>query len=253
MRRKIALVILLAMLISAVLAFFSYAEESDFLYDGANIMSDADKARIEEELRSFNEDFYSELHVVTYSGGTSRAAVDRYLNMRGYHYDPDIVIFVVELYPYDGIYYYELFTLGNTYNHYSNKEVNLILDNEDVYNATKSGRFSDAVGALTPLVMRAGEGKLRRDGWVWRTALVSLIIATVISGGATGIIIYKYKKKLKSPIYPLERYARLELNTVASTDIFLGKTVTSVRIRSSSGSSRSGGGGGFSGGSRGRR
>jgi uncharacterized membrane protein len=104
-----------------------------------------------------------------------------------------------------------------------------------------------------PLISRAGQGELRRDGWVGRTICVSLILAALISGGITGIIIYNYKKKLKSPIYPLSRYARLELNSGASLDVFLGKTVTSVRIRSSSGGSRGGGGGGFSGGSRGRR
>jgi hypothetical protein len=47
---------------------------------------------IAERLESFNRDFDYELHFVTYSGGTSRAAVNEYLDLRGYSHDPDIVI-----------------------------------------------------------------------------------------------------------------------------------------------------------------
>ena len=67
-------------------------------------------------------------------------------------------------------------------------------------------------------------------------------------GTAFGIVLYKYKKKLKSPIYPLNRYANLQLDY--ATDHFLGSSVTRTRVSSSRGG-RSGGSRG--GGSIGRR
>lgn len=63
--------------------------------------------------------------------------------------------------------------------------------------------------------------------------------ASLFLGGAFGlftgliptlIITGKYKKGLQSPIYPLDRFARLELT--GSSDRFLNRTVTKVRINS---------------------
>lgn len=57
------------------------------------------------------------------------------------------------------------------------------------------------------------------------------IIATVITAIVVTTIIRRYKTKLKSPIYPIDRYARLDLN--AWRDDFIGSTVTRVRVSSS--------------------
>ena len=63
------------------------------------------------------------------------------------------------------------------------------------------------------------------------TGLLIGMIAGVVVGGITiGIIIYKYKKKVKSPIYPLDKYTTLDLNHFASSDIYLRSTVTKVRV-----------------------
>ena len=68
------------------------------------------------------------------------------------------------------------------------------------------------------------------------TAIILIAVAAgiLVAAFVCGIIIYKYKKKLKSPIYPLDRYANLNLNTFASSDIFIGKSVTRVRVNNSS-------------------
>ena len=60
--------------------------------------------------------------------------------------------------------------------------------------------------------------------------LVGLIVGAVIGGITIGIIIYQYKKKVKSPIYPLDKYASLDLNRFACQDTFLRRTVTKVRV-----------------------
>ncbi len=60
--------------------------------------------------------------------------------------------------------------------------------------------------------------------------LVGLIVGAVIGGVTIGIIIYSYKKKVKSPIYPLEKYTTLDLNRFASADLFLRRTVTKVKV-----------------------
>lgn len=60
--------------------------------------------------------------------------------------------------------------------------------------------------------------------------LVGLIAGAVIAGVTIGIIIYQYKKKVKSPIYPLDKYTTLDLNRFASSDMFLRRTVTRVRV-----------------------
>ncbi len=59
-------------------------------------------------------------------------------------------------------------------------------------------------------------------------ALIGIIVATIVCV----CIIRKYKKGLQSPIYPLEHYASLDLTH--GYDNFIGKTVTKVKVSSSS-------------------
>lgn len=56
------------------------------------------------------------------------------------------------------------------------------------------------------------------------SGIVSLVAALV----ACLIVIFRYKKKLKAPIYPVDKYARLILSD--SRDNYIGTTVTRVRI-----------------------
>ena len=56
------------------------------------------------------------------------------------------------------------------------------------------------------------------------------IIGAVAAAIPTAIISRNYKKGLHAPIYPLEKYA--SLNLTHHTDTFLNRTVTKVRIRS---------------------
>ena len=145
--------------------------------------------------------------------------------------------------------YYELFTYGEGYKLISDSRADRILDDDKLYSSIKFdndysaaiSRFADLVGSELPAARRSSITKV----------IVIPIIVGILSGGiAVLIVVVRYKKKLKSPIYPLSKYASLELND--SRDIYLRTDVVRTRINTSSGSGgRSGGG--RSGGSRGRR
>ena len=63
------------------------------------------------------------------------------------------------------------------------------------------------------------------------TVLVVSLVIGLLSALITCFIIYKkYKTKLKSPIYPVEDFATLDLS--ARSDAFIGRTVTKVRVAS---------------------
>ena len=57
------------------------------------------------------------------------------------------------------------------------------------------------------------------------------VVALIAAAVACLIIVYRYKKKLKAPIYPTDKYAKLSLSD--SRDNYIGTTVTRVRVASS--------------------
>ncbi len=61
--------------------------------------------------------------------------------------------------------------------------------------------------------------------------MVSGFIAIIAAVVACLIVVYNYKKKLKAPIYPTDKYASLSLSH--AEDNYLGTTVTRVRVASS--------------------
>lgn len=154
----------------------------------------------------------------------------------------DIVLLIVEV-GYNV--YYEMFAYGKANTMISDSDVDEILDSESVYNEIKHGDMKS--GIISFIDQSADAINSYRTG-----AKIVMVILPIIAGViAVIIVITNYKKKLKSPIYPLSKYANLELSE--HTDVFLGKTVTRTRINTSSGSSGGGRSGGGGGGSRGRR
>lgn len=152
----------------------------------------------------------------------------------------DIVLLIIESGDY--VNYYEMFTWGVADTVVTDSAVDSILDDDDVKRNLKGGDF--APGILTFVDKTVDSIKSYRTGLI----IGIIVFALVAAGVSVGSVIYVYKKKLKSPSYPVSDYADLDLTE--HTDIFLGKTVTRTKISSSSsGGGRSGGGGG----SRGRR
>ncbi|MBQ1260955.1 MAG: hypothetical protein IIX96_02990 [Clostridia bacterium] len=114
-----------------------------------------------------------------------------------------------------------------------------ILDHEDVYDNLKAGRiYEGIIGFLNVAAQELGTPAAHNA----RAITVAAVISLLIGGIAATVVVVKYKRKLKSPSYPLERYARLSVTH--ASDKFLTRNVTRVKIQSSSGGGRSGGGGG---------
>ena len=237
MKRLVSFAII-AILLAFMLVLPSSAATS-YVYDPDGHLSESDKYAIESYLVNLNNGSYVSYYLVV-----SDYESDAYKHSYG-----DTVTLWVDPVGYSGTYEYELIVYGYADAEMSYRESDMILDDPDVYNNIKSGNIR--IGALRAfeLVDIAVHGDLRAENWILKTILTSFVLAVVISATVCGIIIYKYKKKLKSPIYPLDRYARLDLIPANSRDIFLHKTLTRVRINTSSGGS----GGRSGGGSRGRR
>lgn len=160
---------------------------------------------------------------------------------------PNLVLLVIQ--KQGDVYYYFLDTYGSANTLISDKEVDRILDTPEVYDNIKSGSLSEGILAFTDVAETAVSGTLRPPFMsVFLPCLVIALVAAVAS--VVGVVLF-YRRKLHSESYPLERYAKLQLNV--SHDTFLTKSITRVRVNSSSsGGGRSGGGGG-GGGRRGGR
>ena len=212
------------------------------IYDPSDMLSPQDEAAVTEALSTAKArtgvDFY-----VYFSDATVSPRVREWDIERAYG-DHSAVILLIEKMDYAD-YEYELFTYGRADRKLSNSDCEGILDSSSVYGSIKGGRFAEGITAFSSITASTYLSAQQSD----KTAVIviSIIIALAAGGVTFGAILYKYKKKLKSPIYPLRNYANLQLDY--ATDHFLGSTVTRTRV--SSGGSRGGRGGG--GGSRGRR
>ena len=150
-----------------------------------------------------------------------------------------------------GIYYYEMFAYGEAYD-VLRRKADAILDNDDVYDNIKSGNFVKGITAFVSLTTNAYLPDPNAEAkHTVRAILFSLLLAAACACATAGAVVYRYKKKLKAPIYPLDRYARM--NLVDRGDTFLTAHVTRVRVSSPSNSSGGGGGRSGGGGSLGKR
>ncbi len=225
----------------------SASTSSSRLNDKEGYITKVDAVQIEEKLKSAEESTGVAFRVYVYEYSSTEGYVDMYDYERevGESFT-DLVLLVIS-YEY-GEYYYELFTKGTANTAITDKEVNKILDNDMVYDNIKSGKLYDGINAYVTLAQTAVEGKLRNS--FKNVFIPSLVISLMIAIGASVGVMLKYRKKLHSESYPLDRYAKLDLSV--ANDNFITKTVSRVRVRDSS-SSSGGGGRSSGGGSRGRR
>lgn len=152
-------------------------------------------------------------------------------------------------------YYYDMYTFNRADVIFSRSDVNGVLDAPEVYGNIKEGRLG--VGACAffgecAQVVRDYEqsqaSKQRLRPLI--ASLWGLGIGVAAGGIAVLCVFLYYRKKQHGETYPLHRYTKMNL-TVCS-DVFVGTSVTRVRVQSSSSGGRSGGGG-PSGGHRGGR
>lgn len=159
---------------------------------------------------------------------------------------------------YTGQYYYDMFTYGAAYDIFSDRDVDRILDDPEVYQNLKFPEdgtdIAEGVLRFTSLcqevIERHHEKELARQKRAPFVALLCGGIVAVLAGGGSmlGVFLF-YRRKRRGASYPLDRYARLHLTHCQDT--LVSNYITRVRIQSSSAGGRSGGGGG--GGHRGGR
>ena len=215
-------------------------DNSNCIYDRANIISDADKAKIKAAAENANN---AEFLIVTHdaSDGTTLYG-DTVLSQLGKETDENTVIFVITL--SRSVYYCNMYTYGVAERRISDSEVeDILLYNDEVISQIKSGRLGDAMVSCI-------EGSDRAIELPWIIIIVIAVIIGFAAGGITcGVTIAKYKMKMQPTNYPLDKYAKMELTD--EDDVFINSRVTVQRISNGS-EGRSGGrsgGGSFGGGS----
>lgn len=157
-----------------------------------------------------------------------------------------------------GTYYYDMYTWGLVNDALSDTDVDRILDDTGVYNNLKSGNIPAGATRWRALCSTyvadyAAEQAEWEAGRVPRGIAIMAVSFLVAGGIAVLCVALSYRKKVHGEIYPLERYAKLDLQL--KSDRFVGSYITRVRVQSNntSGGGRSGGGGGGGGGHRGGR
>lgn len=246
MMKKLSLIFVFVLASALLLPVTVSASSNESrIHDTARIITE-DKAKIETALSDFESECGVPIRLVTTLGDNSYT-----LSELGFVYGENLIVLEINYNYYTDTYYYYLDTFGDAYYEISDSEVDRILDARAVYDNIKNGKFGDGVSAFTRLTSKAYRGKLQEP--FWNTLLVSFILALIAGGITVGCVIYKYKRKLKSPTYPLDRYATLNLTRDECSDMFIGSTVSRVRINTSSGRSGGGSRGGSGGGRRGGR
>lgn len=248
MKIRFAAISMLAILITAFIlpaGATTYGKET-MLIDHADLLTDAEEQLVLKEIVDFIEATDCHLTILTdtvrYDYYNTPAVIDT-IQAR------DLVVLTVS---YTGEqYYYYLYTYGDANSRLSNGDVNAILDASAVYDNLKGGNIRD--GLL--VFIEKTESRMGVFIAKWENLPAILIVSLIVAAICCGIVVARYKMKLKPTNYPLDRFAKLELTE--QRDIFTGSFVTKRHINTSSGGGgHSGGGrsgGGRSGGGRGGR
>lgn len=245
LKRTAALLMLLLCL--AVLALPAAAEETR-VYDPAGMLSEAEASALTARMDELSGHAGVELYLATYLADGPRDDFygddycTRVHNLNG----TDAVLLVVTYERLNHTYYYDMYTYGKANYAISQKEVNYILDDYDVYGNLKSGEIFDGTRAFFELTTTAYTGRVGVPIPV--IVLIAAAISIGIAFAVRGAVIAVYRKKKASVDYPLDRYATLEL-THEEDHYVTEHTTRSYSPRSNGGGgSRHGGGGGHRGG-----
>jgi len=225
-----------------VLSVTTFAS-TERIRDPHSLLAPSDVSELESELRAAEERCGVPIRV--YLNDRSKNFIfGEYEIEELYGYSDTVVLLIEKMSA--GYYEYELFTYGDAYSYISDSAALDILDDDLLYSSVKGGRLSEGVSRFATLAQdKVSEGLRSRKNTV---IIVAAIVALLGGGIAFGSVFFVYKRKLKSQVYPLSKYAAMTLDH--STDNFIGSNVVRTRVSSSSSGGRGSGGGG---GSRGRR
>ena len=247
----LALICVLGMLCLPAMAAEGGVRSQDRVYDPAGMLTAEQAAALADRMNALSAESGVELYLATYVADYWRDDFygddycTRVKNLKG----SDAVLLVVTYERLNHTYYYNMYTYGEANYAINPKEVNYVLDMDDVYYNIKSGNVAEGAEEFFVWSAKAFEGRVGVS-WVLIilvSALISVVIALIVCAG----IVAAYKKKRASVEYPLDRYAKLDL--ICEKDSFVREYVTrtySPKSDSSGGGSgrRHGGGGGHRGG-----
>ena len=230
--------IVLFMTVIVLLSLFmttSYATDAkatkSCVVDRNNSLSAQSEAKILEVLQNAEIETDITFIVIVHNTGGGLSYVENIASNLGFDIDrEDIVLLEIKN---SSTNYYDVYTWGIAYTVITDAEINDILDAPDVYNNIKGGNFEEGIISFVDLAVKAINS--------YRRNLTLILIGISLAAGGVAVIsvIVIYKRKLKSPVYPLSQYTDLELTE--SSDVFLNKTVTRTKVSSSSGGGSSGG------------
>ena len=212
--RRSLLLLVLMLCLSSLLFLQVSAEESSVVYDYADEFTDEEIAEITAAARAKTAECGAQIVIVTtqtwgYDG-------EDFL-LQHSDYSGDLILLIIT--NYLDTYYYDLYTYGRADSLIKGTEVDLILDDPDVFYNLKGGNLFDGTMAFVEVASKA---YAERIAFPMKDVIVgSLVIALIISLVISGVIIARYRMKLKPTNYPLDQYAKLKLNE--RSDIFIGK------------------------------
>ncbi len=223
----------------SVPAYASDEKQERVVYDRVGVFTDSEIAEIEAAARIYYADSYASVYVVTARSNFS-TGYDGDDFLSEYDISGDGIVLIIND---NANRNYNIYPYGKCYSKISDEEYNEILDFPDVYRNIKSGKYKSGAIACIKLCEEA-----------CRPNVKGYVIGAAVTIGITVLVfvlctVYSYKRKLRSEKYPLNRFARLNLNL--HRDDFITKFVTVQVIKSSS--SSGGGKGGSRGGGRGGR
>ena len=217
---------------------------SEFVHDNSNVLTNSQ----EEELNAIANELFSKTQAKFYvvTVGAMYYEGENFLYSNGLNEYEDIVLLVINTYELPTI-YYDIYTYGDAYNKITDAEIDRLVYNDQVYDNLKGGEIFEGAKAYLALGETAYSGHLRAK--TSTIIITSVIIALIAASIAVIAVVISYKTKKKSANYPLDKYAKLDLTE--KKDIFMGSSVSRVRIQSNSGGRSGGSGRGGGGGHRG--
>ena len=239
MKKRIAFIVLLLCLVLSAVFLSSCAKEGPHVTDRAGLLTTEELAQVEEALSA--AEVKGRVHAYLYDYSAGQYIGEDYLREFGYGWGTDLTLLVITR--DNGVYFYDLYTFGGAARRFSDDDCDALLDNAGVAQI-KQGKLAEGLKGYALQVKQLNQ-----------ESLILLVAIAVLLGGAAGgvtcgCIAHKYHKKLKSPIYPVEKYTTLDLTE--TEDTYMG-TRRYRRVISSSSSSGGGGGGSSHGGGGGHR
>ena len=244
MKKALFFALVLLLLSACVLPAFAAAPTVKVI-DNANYLTDAEETDLKAALSGSSTDV---LYYIVTDTGRSYPSDTTVTRVCGFT-DRDSAI-ILWVYHDGSAYRYDMYKFGDAQDYINASAVDRILDDPSVYNNIKGGRIADGCRSfLTAADQAYRHGKAMR---VPRSIGIGLLVGAIAGGVAMLIVVIVYHRKQHGEIYPLDRYARL--NLTLCQDRFIGSYVTRVRVNNSSSSGgRSGGGSSFHGGHAGGR